>query len=142
MSKTESKFIVAPNYLAIVAGFDCIEITARKLHLIREGKRVLSINKPTNFVETENFVDMIYFIIFKINHDPLNYFYISTTKQIFNIDKRYSITAEYNGSKTVMYILRFCGDYIFSADNVLTAKQNALKHSMKRLSTYVINSGE
>lgn len=39
---TPSTWIVAPNYLAMIVGFDAIEVGVRKAHLIKGGKRVLS----------------------------------------------------------------------------------------------------
>lgn len=53
-----------------------------------------------------------------------------TIQDIMDIqqDKRYSINKEYCGYKTKRFVLRFCGDFITSAENKNLCYYKAVQH--------------
>lgn len=52
------------------------------------------------------------------------------------LDKRYSVTKEYDGSATVMYVVRFCDSWVGSSKTKEGALILMINYESKRMAVY------
>jgi hypothetical protein len=55
------------------------------------------------------------------------------------MDKRYTIEKEFTGAPCMMFVARFCGQYIGSAKTELEARKLAKKHNAERMAPHSKN---
>lgn len=60
--------------------------------------------------------------------------------KISGLDARYSINLEWTGDIIPLYVVRFCGDFVGSHEDIYMAQKIGIEHNLERLGVdYVAN---